>query len=96
MATATLPKSRSGNIHIRISSDAREIIEKAIVVSGQSLTDFATRSLLSSATELLEREYSTTLSKRDRDRLLNMLDADLEPNEGLREAAEIHKKLIIE
>ena len=96
MATATLPKSKSGNIHIRVSSDAKEIIEKAVTESGQSLTDFATRSLLSSANELLEREYSTTLSNRDRDRLLNMLDADLEPNKGLREAAEIHKKLIVE
>ena len=46
--------------------------------------------------ETLEREYSTTLSNRDRDRLLNMLDADLEPNEGLREAAGIYKKLIVE
>ena len=96
MTIATLPKSKSGNIHIRISADAKEIIEKAVVVSGQSLTDFATRSLLSSANALLEREYTTTLSNRDRDRLLSLLDTDIEPNEGLREAADIHKKLIIE
>ncbi len=94
MATTTLPKSKNGNIHIRISADAKEIIEKAVVVSGQSLTDFATRSLLSSANALLEREYTTTLSNRDRDRLLSLLDNDIEPNDGLREAAEIHKKLI--
>ena len=96
MATTTLLKSKNRNIHIRISADAKEIIEKAVVVSGQSLTDFATWSLLSSANALLEREYTTTLSNRDRDRLLALLDNDTEPNEGLREAAEIHKKLIIE
>ncbi len=96
MVTAITTKSKKGNIHIRISPDAREIIEKAIVVSGQSLTDFATRSLLNSAAELLEREYVTTLSDRDRDRLLKMLDADVKPNEGLRKAAKIHKEMILE
>ena len=72
------------------------IIEKAVVVSGQSLTDFATRSLLDSANEILEREYVTTLSNLDRDRLLTMLDTDEEPNEALRQAAEIHNRLITE
>ncbi|MBK8467412.1 MAG: DUF1778 domain-containing protein [Chloracidobacterium sp.] len=96
MTTAVSTKSRKGNIHIRISSDAREIIEKAVAASGQSLTDFATRSLLASATDVLEREYTTTLSNRDRDRLLKMLDADDKPNTGLRQAAKIHKKLILE
>ena len=96
MVTAISTKSKRENIHIRISSDAREIIEKAIIVSGQSLTDFATRSLLNSAAELLEREYTTTLSNRDRDRLLGLLDADVKPNKGLREAAKIHRNLILE
>ncbi len=96
MPTATLPKSKRGNIHIRVSEDAKEMIEKAIVVSGQSMTDFATQSLLNSAKQLLESEYTTTLTDRDRDRLLKVMDADVEPNNGLREAAEIHKKLVIE
>ena len=88
--------SKSENIHFRISSEVKEIIDKAIIVSGQGLTEFATRSLLNSANEVLEREYTTVLSNRDRDRLLEMLDADIEPNEGLREAAHLHKKLIAE
>ena len=96
MPTATLPKSKRGNIHIRVSGDTKEMIEKAIVVSGQSMTDFATQSLLNSAKQLLENEYTTTLTDRDRDRLLKLLDADVEPNEGLREAAEVHERLIIE
>ncbi|HMS40627.1 MAG TPA: DUF1778 domain-containing protein [Pyrinomonadaceae bacterium] len=96
MANATIKHSKSENIHIRISSNIKEIIEKAIAVSGQTLTDFATRSLLNSASEVLEREYVTTLSNHDRDRLLAMLDADDEPNEALRQAAKIHNQLIIE
>ena len=96
MATSTIKNSKNENIHIRISPDSKEIIEKAIAVSGQTLTDFATRSLLDSANEILEKEYVTTLTDRDRDRLLAMLDADEEPNEALKEAYETHQKLIIE
>lgn len=96
MATETIKNSKSENIHIRISSNIKETIEKAIAVSGQTLTDFATRSLLNSACEVLEREYMTTLSNRDRDKLLAMLDTDEAPNEALRQAAEIHNQLIIE
>lgn len=94
MATAILPKPKNSNIHFRVSNDAKEIIDKAIVVSGQSLTEFATRSLMSSATEVLEREYTAILSNRDRDTLIALLDADSEPDKGLLEAAEIHKRLI--
>jgi uncharacterized protein (DUF1778 family) len=95
MTTATI-NSKNENIHIRISSNLKEIIEKAIAVSGQTLTDFATHSLLNSANEILEKEYVTTLTNRDRDRLLAMLDAEEEPNEALKEAFEIHQKLIVE
>lgn len=96
MASAISTKSKSANIHFRVSPDAKETIDKAIIVSGENLTEFATRSLLSSATEVLEREFITTLSNRDRDTLMQLLAANDEPDEGLREAAEIHKRLIIE
>ncbi len=88
----TLTKEK--NIHFRISSDAKKLIDKAVIVSGKSLTEFATHSLLNSANEVLGREFITVLSNRDRNRLLEILDSDSEPSEGLREAAAIHKKLI--
>ena len=93
MATVT---TKQENIHFRISSDAKSVIDKAIIVSGQSLTDFATRSLLESANDILEREFTSVLSNKDRDRLLEILEHDIEPNEALRKASKIHKDLIIE
>jgi uncharacterized protein (DUF1778 family) len=96
MTKTVTRSSKSENIHFRVSSNEKEIIEKAIVISDQTLTEFATRSLLNSASEILEREYVTTLSNQDRDRLLAMLDVDEEPNEALRQAAEIHNRLITE
>ncbi len=92
MATAI---NKSENIHIRIAADVKQLIEKAMIVSGRSLTEFATASLVESASAILEKEYTTFLSNRDRDLLLSLLDADDEPCEGLREAAELHRKLVI-
>lgn len=91
MATVT----KTENIHFRIATDVKQLIEKAMLVSGRSLTEFATASLVESAKAILEEEYTTTLSNRDRDLLLSLLDADDEPTEGLREAAELHRKLVI-
>ncbi len=96
MAATISTGSKGGNIHFRVSLEVKRVIDKATVVSGQSLTEFATRSLVDAANSILEREYTTVLSNRDRDRLLAMLDADSDPNEGLREAAEIHSRLISE
>ena len=86
---------KTNNIHFRISTEAKQLIEKAILVSGRNLTEFATSSLVDSANAILEREYTTRLSNRDRDLLLQLLDADDEPDEGLREAAELHRKFVI-
>lgn len=88
-------KPRRENIHFRITSEVKDLIDKAVVASGQSLTEFATRSLISSANEILEKEFATTLSNRDRDLLLKLLDEDDEPDQGLREAAEMHRKMVI-
>ncbi|MEQ1603814.1 MAG: DUF1778 domain-containing protein [Pyrinomonadaceae bacterium] len=92
MASTTI---KNENIHFRIAPEIKKLIEKAMLVSGRSLTEFATASLVESANAVLEREYTTVLSNRDRDLLLQLLDADDEPSEGLREAAELHRKYMV-
>lgn len=88
--------NKTENIHFRIAADVKQLIEKAMLVSGRSLTEFATASLVESANAVLEKEYTAILSNRDRDLLLRLLDADDEPDAGLREAAKLHRKLILE
>lgn len=88
--------NKTENIHFRIAADVKQLIEKAMLVSGRSLTEFATASLVESANAVLEKEYTAVLSNRDRDLLLRLLDADDAPDKGLREAAELHRKLILE
>jgi uncharacterized protein (DUF1778 family) len=81
-------------LNFRLPSDAKEKIERAAVVSGRTVTDFAIHSLLSSAENVLERHQATILSNRDRDVFLQVLEANEEPNEALHSAAEEHRRLI--
>lgn len=83
-------------MHFRLPRSVKERVEKAAIVSGQTLTDFAVSVLASSANEILERDYIAALTDRDRDRLLALLDADDEPGPALHDAARLHKKLIRE
>ncbi|HMT07137.1 MAG TPA: DUF1778 domain-containing protein [Pyrinomonadaceae bacterium] len=94
MAVNVLPKSKTSNIHIRVPDEIKRRIERAISISGQSMTDFATRSLVESADAIIEKEEITILTARDHEILMAMLEADDEPTEELREAARLHRQFV--
>lgn len=80
-------------LHMRLPAEAKEKIEQAATLSGLTLTDFAIHTLVRSADEVLERHRMRTLSDRDRDIFLALLEEDSEPNDALRKAAETYKTL---
>ena len=80
-------------IHFRIPQELKEIIERAALASGLTVTDFAISSLLQSAHNVLERLAERQLSDRDRDLFLAMLDEDAKPNEALKKAARRYKRM---
>lgn len=80
-------------INFRLPQEAKDVIERAAVVSGQTITDFAIASLLERAQEVLDRFAQRVLSDRDRDIFLAMLTADDEPNDALQQAAHRYKQL---
>lgn len=82
-------------MYFRLPLEAKEVIERAAIVLGQNITDFAIAALLKTAHEVLEQHHQRQLSDRDRDLFLALLDADGEPNDALRSAFETHKQLII-
>ncbi len=92
MASTTTTKSKTSNIHIRVPDEIKQRIERAISISGQTMTDFATSSLVESADEIIEKEEVSVLSRRDHEILMAMLEADDEPTKELREAALLHRK----
>lgn len=81
-------------LNIRLSTEIKERIEKAAIVSGLSLTDFTVANLSQAADEVLERHHQRKLSNRDRDIFLTMLDDDEEPNKALKDAFQAHDELI--
>ena len=56
---------------------------------------FAIQTLVRTAHEVLERQQARTLSERDRDIFLTMLDDESEPNEALRSAFAARERLIV-
>jgi uncharacterized protein (DUF1778 family) len=84
-------------IEFRISPSAKEEIERAAKVQNRSLTNFATDVLTDTARKVLAEHAAhehVRLSNRDRDRLLEALDADAKPNAALRAAAKRHRKRV--
>ncbi len=79
-------------LNFRLPNEMKETIERAAVASGLTVTDFAINALVNSANEVLERHQTRTLSNRDRDVFLALLDSDEEPNEALKEAAKEYKR----
>ena len=81
-------------INFRLPSDLKDVIERAAIASGQSVTDFAIQTLARTAQEVLERQQVRTLSARDRDIFLALLDNESAPNEALRSAFEARERLL--
>mgnify|MGYP000323084526 CR=1 FL=1 len=81
-------------INFRVPSEIKEVVERAALVSGLTMTDFAIQTLLERANEVLEHYEMRKLSDRDRDIFLALLDEEPQPNEALRGAFAAHDRLI--
>jgi uncharacterized protein (DUF1778 family) len=90
----TIETNTIARLNFRLPSEAKEKIERAAVASGLTVTDFAVHALVNTADEVLERQHTRKLSKRDRDVFLALLDSDDEPNEALKSAFQARQELI--
>ena len=81
--------------NFRLPADIKERIEKAAIVSGLTVTDFAINALASTADEVLDKHRNRILSDRDRDIFLDMLENPPEPNEALLAAVQEYRKRVI-
>jgi uncharacterized protein (DUF1778 family) len=78
-------------LNFRLPVELKERIEKAAIISGVTVTDFAISILGNSADEVLEKHQTRTLSNRDRDIFLEMLENPPQPNEALINAVKDYK-----
>ena len=95
MSIAEQTINKPARFNFRLPAEIKDRIEKAAIISGVTVTDFAINVLANSAAEVLEKQYTRTLSDRDRDIFLAMLDEDVEPNEALLKAVEEYKRRVI-
>lgn len=94
MAVSTdTPTAEFARLNFRLPQTTKEIIERAALASGLTVTDFAISAMLQSAHETLDRHAQRLLSDRDRDHFLALLDREVEPNEALKNAARRFKRL---
>lgn len=95
MTVAEQTIDKPARFNFRLPAEIKDRIEKAAIISGVTVTDFAINVLADSADEVLEKQHTRILSDRDRDIFLAMLDEDVEPNEALLKAVEEYKRRVI-
>jgi uncharacterized protein (DUF1778 family) len=78
-------------INFRLPTKNKEIIERAAVVKGMTLTQFAISTLVKEAREVLKSDHVLVLSDEDRDQFLAALDNPPAPNAKLLKAAKAYK-----
>jgi uncharacterized protein (DUF1778 family) len=84
-------KRNDARLDFRLNQQSKELIEKAAVIRGQSVSDFASLTLVEMARHVVEQNHLTMLTERDRDIFLAILDSDRRPNAALRKAAKRYK-----
>ena len=93
MLTTTQPEARkTTRLDLRVRPDVKKIIEQAAETLGISTTDFASAALVSEAQAVLEKHHRITLNNADRDRFLQALASEEEPNAALTQAAHLYNK----
>jgi uncharacterized protein (DUF1778 family) len=78
----------TARLEVRLEQRSKKTIEDAAALSGQSISDFVVSTILTHATEILERDRQIVLSNRDQERFLAALEAEEEPNAALRKAVQ--------
>jgi uncharacterized protein (DUF1778 family) len=81
------------NLHMRISKDDKQLLNMAANRVNMNLTSFVVESAKEKAYETLKNRRHITLTKRDMNRLLEILD-DEEPEEVLREGFAYYNKVM--
>ncbi len=81
----------SVGLNLPLSPSERTLLQQAASLTGQSVDDFVLTALLDRAREVVQTGSTRVLSLRDAVRFVELLDADPEPNDALRRAAEHYR-----
>ncbi len=82
---------KNDRIDLRLTPETKETIERAAMISGQSLSDFVVSASTEQAREVIRVSGGITLSPGDHALVLAALDSPPEPSPALKRAAERYK-----
>ena len=71
---SAIPNSPSARLDFRLSPEHKSLIERAASAQGQTVSSFAIATLLKASEAAIESETTRTLSARDSQMFLAMLD----------------------
>ena len=83
--------NKNDRIDVRVSSDVKQLIEKAAQYRGLSISAFATSVLVENAKQVIEESNTISLSERDQEIFIQALDRA--PGTSLVRAATRYKSL---
>jgi uncharacterized protein (DUF1778 family) len=83
-------------VDFRLEPEHKALIERAAACRGESMTGYAVSTLVREAQRVLREHEVVTLSERDRDRFLELLEKPPRPTAALRRAGRRHRSLIAE
>ncbi|MDF1567482.1 MAG: DUF1778 domain-containing protein [Spirochaetaceae bacterium] len=69
---------------MRISTSVKEVIEKAAVIKGKSLSSYAISTLQDQAQKDIQEYETLTLDNQERDRFLDLMANPPKPNDALK------------
>lgn len=84
--------SRAARLEFRLTAESRARIEKAAILKGQTLSDFASSVLLQEADEVLDQFSQRALTESEWGKFLTLLRRPAKPNHALKNAATRYKK----
>jgi len=85
---------QEARLNFRLDPEIKALIERAAHYSGETVTSYAVSTLVRDARKVVQEHEVTTLSDRDRDLFLALLDNPPEPNDALRRAAARYREMI--
>lgn len=85
---------RTQRVQIRIAPAAKRMIERAAALQNTTVSGFVVNSALDAATHLIQERERIVLEARDWDVFLDALLDPPEPNAALRDAVQIHARLV--
>ena len=84
-------KPADARLNFRLHPDIKARVERAALISGQTLTDFATNAVLEKAAGVILRETTIDLAEEDRAFFFALIDAEKKPSRTSKAAAACYR-----